>query len=122
MDAYEEHSTRRAALSILAVNPLARVYVPEAQDQMDVLRALSTAIFMECTEEKRAQEMAHDYEVLSCPAALIRRVAEAFAASRVHSWDEHGRKEAQAALGADVIRIVYQQIQEVAARQLEKEL
>ncbi len=122
MTAYERHETRRAALNILAANPFARVHLPEQQDPMEALRSLSTAMLMECTDLSRADEMARDYELLINPGELIKRASEAFAATRTHSFDEFGRRDAQAALGADVIRIIYAEIEKVAARQLEKEM
>ncbi len=116
MKAHEQHATRRAALNILAANPHVNVYVPEAVDPAEVLRSLTTAIFSECTEYERAVVMAEEIQIDL--AALIRRTAEAFTDSRTHLFDASARGNAQMALGAHVIRLIWSAIEREAINQI----
>lgn len=122
MNALEIYHIRKAALEVRAHNPASTVFVPEAPDYAEVVAEKARQMLIECTDLIKAERMVNDYElILEDQGKIVARVAEAFHAIATRSWDAEARKDALAALGADVLRIVFDRMEAVALRELERE-
>ena len=122
MNALTQHYIRKAALEVSAHNQAANVYVPEEPDYADVVSEKTRKMLIECTSQAKAEYLVNDYElILEAQAEIVSRVAEAFYAIGTRSWDAESRKDEMAALGADILRIVFYRMEAVAIRELERE-
>ena len=121
MNALTQHNIRKAALELRAHGNRLDVFVPEEPDYQEVVAEMARQMMIQCTKRKQAQRMADDELILEQQGQIIARVAETFNAIATRSWDAESRKDEMAALGADILRIVFTRIEAVAARELERE-
>ncbi len=121
MNALTQHYIRKAALELRAHGNRLDVFVPEGPDYQEVVAEMARQMMIQCTKRKQAQRMADDELILEQQGQIIARVAETFNAIATRSWDAESRKDEMAALGADILRIVFARIEAVAARELERE-
>lgn len=122
MNALALYHIRKAALEVRAHNPASTVYVPEATDYAEVVAEKTRQMLVECTDLINAERMADDYElILEDQGNIIARVAETMHSIATRSWDSEARKNEMAALGADILRIVFDRMEAVAIRELERE-
>ncbi len=121
MNALTQHYIRKAALELRAHGNRLDVFVPEEPDYQEVVAEMARQMMIQCTKRKQAQRMADDELILEQQGQIIARVAETFNAIATRSWDAESRKDEMAALGADILRIVFTRIEAVAARELERE-
>ena len=122
MNALTQHYIRKAAMEVKANNPAVDVYVPEAPDYAEVVAEKARQMLIECTSQAKAEYLVNDYElILEAQAEIVSRVAEAFYAIGTRSWDAESRKDEMAALGADILRIMFLRMERVALIELERE-
>lgn len=122
MNTLTQHYIRKAALEFRAHNQAANVYVPEEPDYADVVSEKTRQMLIECTSQAKAEYLVNDYElILEAQAEIVSRVAEAFYAIGTRSWDAESCKDEMAALGADILRIVFLRMERVALIELERE-
>lgn len=122
MNALTLHHLRKAALEIKSHNPASDVFVPDAPDWDDVLDAKTNALLAECSRERMAELYADAFEVLmQRRGELVMRVADTWAAINLRWPDANARKDELAALGADVLRLVTEELRAVAKFELERE-
>jgi len=122
MNALAQHYIRKAALEVKAHNPASTVFVPEEPDYAEVVAELARQMLISCTDLSRADRAVNDYEViLEQQGQIIARVAEAFNAVTTRSWDDKSRKDEMAALGADILRIVFSRFEAISIIELERE-
>lgn len=122
MNPLTTHYIRKTALEIKAHNPAANVFVPEAPDFGEVVAEKARQMLVECSDLATAERMVNDHEmILEQQGQIVARVAEALHAIATRSWDAEARKNEMSALGADVLRIVFDRMEAVAIRELERE-
>lgn len=122
MNALTQHHIRKAALEVKAHNPMSNVYVPEEPDWQDVVDAKTHWLLDECGRERMAELYADAFEALmQRRGEIINRTADAWAAINRRCLDAQARKDELAALGADVLRIVTEDLRKVAEFELERE-
>lgn len=124
MNALTQHYIRKAALEVKAHNPMSNVYVPEEPEWKDVVDAKTLSLLYECSSESTAELYADVFEVLDQRRSeIIFRAADAWAAIN-RRW-QHDAKEARkdelAALGAEVLRMVTEDLRKFAEFELERE-
>ncbi|MGL4559594.1 MAG: hypothetical protein ACRCV5_19010 [Afipia sp.] len=124
MNALTQHYIRKAALEVKAHNPAADVYVPEEPEWKDVVDAKTLSLLSECSSESTAELYADVFEVLGQRRSeIIFRAADAWAAIN-RGWQHdanEARKDELAALGADVLRMVTEDLRKFAEFELERE-
>lgn len=122
MNPLTTHYIRKAALEFAAHNPAANVFVPEAPDFGEVVAEKARQMLIECADLATAERLVNDHEmILEQQSQIVARVAEALHAIATRSWDQEARKNEMAALGADILRIVFDHMEAVAIRELERE-
>lgn len=122
MNPLTTHYIRKAALEVAAHNPAAIVFVPEAPDFGEVVAEKARQMLIECTDLVTAERLVNDHEmILEQQGQIVARVAETLHAIATRSWDQEARKNEMAALGADILRIVFDRMEAVAIRELERE-
>ena len=122
MNPLTTHYIRQAALEVAAHNPAANVFVPEAPDFSEVVAEKAHQMLIECADLATAERVVNDHEmILEQQGQIVARVAEALHAIATRSWDAEARKNEMAALGADVLRIVFDCMEAAALRELERE-
>lgn len=122
MNPLTTHYIRKAALEVAAHNPAANVFIPEAPDFGEVVAEKARQMLIECADLATAERLVNDHEmILEQQGQIVARVAEALHAIATRSWDQEARKNEMAALGADILRIVFDRMEAVAIQELERE-
>ena len=122
MNALETFHKRREAQAVGAFNPAAHVRIPEEPDFNEVVAERARQLLIECTDTAKAETLINDWELLlQQQGEILSRTAETFYAIGTRSWCTEERKDELAALGADLLRIVFERIEEVARCELNKE-
>lgn len=122
MNPLTTHYIRKAALEVAAHNPAVDVYIPEATDFGEVVAEKARQMLIECADLATAERLVNDHEmILEQQGQIVARVAEALHAIATRSWDQEARKNEMAALGADILRIVFDRMEAVAILELERE-
>ena len=122
MNPLTTHYIRKAALEVAAHNPAVDVYIPEAPDFGEVVAEKARQMLIECSDLATAERLVSDHEmILEQQGQIVARVAETLHAIATRSWDQEARKNEMAALGADILRVVFDRMEAVAIRELERE-
>ncbi len=122
MNPLTTHYIRKAALEVAAHNPAVDVYIPEAPDFGEVVAEKARQMLIECADLATAERLVSDHEmILEQQGQIVARVAETLHAIATRSWDQEARKNEMAALGADILRVVFDRMEAVAIRELERE-
>ena len=123
MNALTQYHIRQAALEAQLFNPMANVFVPDEPDWKDVVDAKVCVLLNDCARRSdMAALYADSHEVLlQRTAEILHRTGEAYAAMQRRWSDDKARKDELAALGADLLRIVMEDLRGVAVYELERE-
>lgn len=122
MNPLTTHYIRKAAIEVAAHNPAVDVYIPEAPDFGEVVAEKARQMLIECADLATAERLVNDHEmILEQQGQIVARVAESLHAIATRSWDAEARKNEMAALGADILRIVFDRMEAVAIQELERE-
>ena len=122
MNALTTHYIRKAALEVRAHNPALDVYIPEEPEYAEVVAEKAKQMLIACTDVAKADQLVNDYElILEQQGQIVARVAETLNAITIRSWEPEARRNELAALGADILRIVFERVEGVAIIELERE-
>lgn len=122
MNALTQHHIRKAALEVKAYNPLANVFVPEEPDWQDVVNTQAILLMRDCAEQETAERMTNGFELLlERRAQIVQCVADAYAAIQRRWPEPDARRDELCALGAEILRIVMDELRGVAEFKLNRE-
>lgn len=121
MNALTQHYIRQAALEVQAHNPMANVFVPEEPEWQEVVDAKAMQLLADCSRLDMSRLYAESFEVLMGKRAeILQRASDTWAAINRRWPDAEARRNELAALGAEVLRLVTEELRVVAEYELGK--